>query len=383
MQFHQGHRDDRRRRALVEDQSQADSETDATTSRPSRSSRRNEVYAAGAKPENQHRITDLVPASYVTVGLWFFGGLLVIVALAAGHLWMPRLASAMAEERLSVLELGAPGALGCWFASLALGMASIFSLVVYSIQRHKVSDYRGHYRWWLLAAALWLVMSMDSTAAVHDLFRIVMTRLSGYSAPAGGAVWWIACWGLLLVTVSIRLVLDMKVCRAATVAYSAALGCWCLGLAIGLSGTRFGALGSVVPAEFCKLLGHLLLLSSLVIYSRHILLHVQGLLPQRKSKAAKEKARRETKTLVDAAGNTLKIDAAHHSAGSTASRTDLKPHVSPNNSSARVSDQAAKIAGADDSDEYDDEDDAQQRGRKLSKAERRKMRRAKAEERDW
>ncbi len=184
MQFHQGHRDERRRRALVEDQAQTDSEAEVVTTRASRSSRRNEVYAPGAKPENQHRITDLVPTSYVTVGLWFFGGLLLIVALAAGHLWMPRLASAMAEERLSVLELGAPEALGCWFASLALGMASIFSLVVYSIQRHKVSDYRGHYRWWLLAAAMWLVMSMDSTAAVHDLFRVVMTRLSGYSAPA-------------------------------------------------------------------------------------------------------------------------------------------------------------------------------------------------------
>jgi hypothetical protein len=380
MQFHQGHRDDRRRRAIVEDRTQTDDETVAV--RPagtSRSSRRNEVYAPGAKPENQHRVTDLVPTSYLTVGLWFFGGLLVIVSLAAAHLWMPKLAAAMAEERLAVLELGGSGALASWFASLALAIATIFSLVVYSIQRHKVSDYRGHYRWWLVAAGMWLVMSMDSTAAVHDLFRVAMTRVSGYSAPAGGAVWWIACWGLLLVAVSVRLVLDMKVCRPATVTYGAALACWSAGLAIGLSGAKFGSLGAVMPAEVCKLLGHLLLVASLALYARHILLHVQGLLPQRKSKAAKEKARRETKTLVDAAGNTLKIDAAHTAANSAASRTDLKPHSVPSSQSAR----AAVSSDADESDDLDDEEDNQTRGRKLSKAERRKMRRAKTEERDW
>jgi len=376
MQFHSGqHRDDRRRRAIVEERAAAPDEA-AAVKAASSTRRRTEVYAAGARPENQRRVTDLVPHNLVVLGLWFLVGLTVIVGLAAGHLWMPELARATAQERLGALELGGPGGLANWFASLVLGLAGLKSLLIYSIRRHKLDDYRGRYRWWLLAAAMWLVMSIDSTASIHELFRAAMTRLSGYKAPGGGAAWWIGCWGLLLAAVSVRLLWDMKVCRLASLVYLAALGCWAGGVALALSGLSLGRLGSVVPAEVCKLLGDLLLLSSLVLFARHVILHSQGLLPNRK-KLAKEKARREAKAAADkAAGNlpngVARVDAAHGPVTSTQPRSDLQPHIKP-----------AAARQADDDEADDDEGDDSQRNRKLSKADRKRLRQLKAQERGW
>src|ERR1700676_4298236 len=117
MQFHSGHhRDDRRRRAIVEERAAAPDDA-AALQAASSTRRRAEVYASGARPENQRRVTDLVPHNLVVLGLWFLGGLTVIVGLAAGHLWMPELARATAQERLGALELGGPGGLANWFAS--------------------------------------------------------------------------------------------------------------------------------------------------------------------------------------------------------------------------------------------------------------------------
>ena len=35
-------------------------------------------------------------------------------------------------------------------ATLWLGAAGAMSLLIYSIRRHKLDDYRGRYRWWLV-----------------------------------------------------------------------------------------------------------------------------------------------------------------------------------------------------------------------------------------
>ena len=387
MQFHSAHhRDDRRRRAIVEER--AATGDDAAAVKAAGSPRRKtEAYAPGAKPQNQRRVIDLVPHNFVVLGLWFLVGLTVIVGLAAGHLWMPDLAHGLAQERLGALDLGGAGGLANWFASLVLGLAGLTSLLVFSIRRHKLDDYRGRYRWWLLAAAMWLVMSMDATAGIHDLFRAAMVHFTGkglssslttsHSPLATSAVWWIGCWGLLLLAVSVRLLWEMKVCRPASLTYLAALGCWAGGLALALSGVSVGKLGSVVPTEVCKLLGHLLLLSSLVLYARHVILHSQGLLPNRK-KLAKEKARREAKlaaekAAAEASGSATRIDAAH--ATPTQPRTDLQPHIKP---AAQLS-----YSSSDDDDEDEVDDDSSQRNRKLSKAERKRLRQLKAQERGW
>lgn len=383
----------RRRRVLADDLSAGDDATRPTISPPSRTHRRIDGYAPGAKPEQQRRVIDLLPASRLAFGLWFAAGLAVIGGLTAGQVWLPAIAARISAEAAASLEMGTRGSLSSWVATLWLGAAGAMSLLIYSIRRHKLDDYRGRYRWWLVGVAAWLVMSVDASCGIHQLFAATMVHLTGYSGPGGGVLWWIGLSGIVLCGLSIRIAWEMRVCRPAMWAYLSALGLWTIGLAVQMTGVRFGSLGNALPAEIAKLLGHLSLLFGLSLYARHVVLHAQGLLPARKRKAAKEKPAREGKTAATANANSAATDAQPQSSAPAKSKTDLHPHISlsptrpapvededsesDEESSARETDN-----GRNGNDDADSDDDGQ--NRKLSKAERKRLRKLKAqEEQGW
>ncbi|HEV3418237.1 MAG TPA: hypothetical protein VG056_15535 [Pirellulales bacterium] len=346
--------------------------------------RKTEAYTDAARLVNQRRISDLVPKSYFTIGLLFMAGMTAVAGLTAAHLYLPELSAWFAKDGISALELGGRGSLASWLSSLLLGLAGLTSLLIYSVRRHKLDDYRGHYRWWLVAAAAWLMMSVDATAGIHDLFRAAMTRLTAYSAPAAGHVWWIGCWGLLLAATVIRLLLDMRACRIALVTIMLALSSWSAALALQFAGARFPGLPSVLVVETLKLFGHLLLLFGVVLYARHVILHAQGLLPTRDQKPRKERAKKDAKTAASSAVQIAKIDGPHSSGPSGDKRSDHStgsaPAATPHSHLAA----ATFVNSTSDDDSLDDnETDSDDRDRKLSKAERKRLRKQKSEERGW
>ena len=127
-------------------------------------------------------------------------------------------------------------------------------------------------------------------------------------------------------------------------------------------------------------LGHLiiLLLLGLTLYARHVILHAQGLLPARETRPAKQIGRKSAKGAANSA--VAKIDSAHDS---TPRRSDLTPSSSQGGTphSHLSSDSDSSDSDYDESSDYDDEDNV--RGRKLTKAERKRLRKQKAEERGW
>jgi hypothetical protein len=378
MQLFHGHqRDERRRRVVAEDHS-ADASTATKTAAPPRA-RKAEPYTPGARLENQRRVGELVPKSYVSIGLLFLIGLAAIAGLAAGHFYLPEIA-AWAKEGSAALELGSRGSLASWLSSLLLGLAGMASLLIFSIRRHKLDDYRGHYRWWFVAGLAWLVMSIDATAGIHDLFSVAMTRLTGHAAPAGGQIWWIGCWGLLLAGTAVRLLLDMRQCRSGLLVIVLALVLWSAALGVQLNGQQYTGIPIRLVSETLKLSGHLLLLLGVTLYARHVILHAQGLLPVRNQKPRKERVKKDAKAAPSLPTQVAKIDSPHSSGASgnkpqaTAHSTTTAPHVSFGASTADVD------LGDDLS---DDDDDSDGRNRKLTKAERKRLRKQKSAERDW
>ena len=320
---------------------------------------------------------DLIPKGYVTIGLLFLCGLAAIAGLAAAHVYLPEIA-VWAKEGSAALELGSRGSLASWLSSLFLGLAGMASLLIYSIRRHKLDDYRGHYRWWWVAGLAWLVMSIDATAGIHDLFSVTMTRLTGHAAPAGGQIWWIGCWGLLLAATTVRLLLDMRQCRSALLMTVLALALWSAGVAFQLNALQMGGVPIGLAAETLKLTGHLMLLLGVTLYARHVVLHAQGLLPTRNQKPRKERTKKEAKPAVSA-------QAAKLEESQKTSPSMNKPHGSGNSPvpTPHVS-FAASTADPDLGDDLsDDDDDSDTRNRKLTKAERKRLRKQKSAERDW
>ncbi len=376
--FHSQSRSDRRRRTLVD--APGAEGAPPQPAKASRSRKAPPAYTNAARQEHARRVTDLFPRTYLSLALIFLSGVTAIAGLIAGHVCLPQLASLGSKDGFAALDLSSRGSLASWLSSLMFALASIASLVVWSVRRHKLDDYRGHYRWWLVAAVAWLLMSVDATTGLHDALRVVMTRLSATVGPLAGHGWWIGIWGLILVTTVTRLMLDMRQCRAALVITALSMVMWIGSLVARFAELQLDPAHVTLIIECTKLVGHLLLVEGLLLYSRYVILHSQGMLPTRDSKR-KEKAKKESAKAAANMPATARVDAAH--AQAPAPHGEHK-HAPAHSHAATQSHASQQASNTDDDQSVDDEDDDDRGGgRKLTKAERKKMRKQKFEDRDW
>jgi hypothetical protein len=275
--------------------------------------------------------------------------------------------------------------------------------LIYSIRRHRLDDYRGSYRLWLWSAAAWLVMSIDATANLHRPFSQAMAHVTGWSMWQDGAIWWIGVWGTILSILALRLAIEVRGCRTATLAIVAVMVLWPAGLAISY-GWLYGPEHGAIIAAGCRLIGQVTLLLAIGVYSRHVLFDVEGLLAVREEKPKKEKPKKKSKETAkassssdddeDAESKSTRVESAHQSSGK---RTDLQPHA-PAASSAKSyasyggsssggsssGNRSSRVEDDEDDDRYnsrssydDDEEEGEEdweSSEKLSKAERKRIR---------
>ena len=119
---------------------------------------------------------------------------------------MPTLTAALgrgtpARPGVAAFDLGGKGSLAAWFSSLMLLAASLVAVLVYTVRRHRMDDYRGRYRVWLWAALCWFLMATDAAASLHEGFRDLMTAAHRHSAAGrrldlvGDRLWLVARGG--------------------------------------------------------------------------------------------------------------------------------------------------------------------------------------------
>jgi hypothetical protein len=284
------------------------------------------------------------------------------------------------------------GALANWLSSFAFILAAVGSVLIYTVRRHKLDDYRGSYRLWLWCAAAWLVMSIDATANLHAPFSRALAHISGWSMLADGALWWIAVWGSILAVLSLRLVLELRECRPAQVAIAGTSLLWVVGLAIDYGWFPAIPLRHAATAAIgCRLLGQITLLLGIGVYARHVLLDAEGLLthrpsrPRREKPAKKPKAEKQSATqtapAAESAKKTSRVDPPHkpavpvsQQAGPVWSRDRAAANRSADDdegeTDSRHDNRRSSYASYGD----DEDDDSYGDNRKLSKAERKRLR---------
>ena len=263
---------------------------DGSPSTPSRGSRRPKSrYAEAARMDAQPRITDIVPRRNGILALLVFAGLAIIAGLEALYFYMPRLAGMTTDGRIAAFDLDSEGSLGAWFSSLLLLASGLMSLLVWSLRRHRLDDYHGRYRIWFWAAATWFMMSLDESCSLHEGFKEMMTHLTGQRLLGDGSVWWIMAYCLVLGTVGLRLLLEMRICRSSTAALVLTGVAWVVAVAAQVEGIlpRTGARGVMVE-EACEMLGDVLLLLAMTLHARFVIFEVEG-----KSTEARPKRRRK------------------------------------------------------------------------------------------
>ncbi|HUY31486.1 MAG TPA: hypothetical protein VMV69_01800 [Pirellulales bacterium] len=288
-----GQLDERRRRVLTDEVigSAADMSAAGPVAAPARVRRAaspSRLYGEAALIDQQPRVTDLIPQRYGIIVLLFLAGLTAVAGLETLYVWMPELAKFSIDGRVAAFDLDAEGSLASWFASTTLTLASLVSVLVFSIRRHKADDYHGRYRVWLWAAACWLAMSIDEGSSLHEGFKELMIQLTGQHGFGDGSIWWISAYLLVLGVVGMRLLLEMRECRSSTAALLLAAGCYVAAVAAELGWfVPQGGPRAVMVEEGCELAGNLILLLAVTLHARYVLLSAQGLLPRKKARPAK------------------------------------------------------------------------------------------------
>lgn len=287
-------RHDRRRRVLADDSSVHEPSLDKLTPPEGNSKIK---YNERARRDHQPRLIDLLPTRYRALAAWLGVALTAVALTVAADVWLPVLVQRLHADPSTNLSLGRP--LAVWLSSLLLFSGGLMSVLLYSIRRHRVDDYHGRYRVWLWAAAAWFILSLDETTSLHGLGQALCASWSARYGIGRDLVW-ITLVGLVLATICVRLIIEMRHCRLAVTSFM--LGACALLLSVSVD------VGWIAPppganwqvaAVSGRLVAHVMLLVSLSLYVRHVILDAEGLLPARAAKSKKPRRVRKQAALVE------------------------------------------------------------------------------------
>ncbi len=248
-----------------------------------------ENYGDAMLLESQTRLTDLVPMHPMLLLVVLAAGFGIIALLEGLYLWT--WSAGYPIGRIAALDLADRGSLAAWFSSLMLAMAAATAGLVYTVRRHRLDDYRGHYRIWLWSAACWLLMSIDATANLHDGFGEIMVRLTGTRLFGESCAWWLVVFGFLIAAVSLRLLVDMRHCWPSAGALVVTAACFAVSLGfhfrcVPIQQLKWPPVEEAVRAvafnKAALLCGNFLILMAMIWHARFVILDAEGLLRRRR-----------------------------------------------------------------------------------------------------
>jgi len=398
--------DQRRRRVLLEENlaappSEAESGTrrrgeDQDPARP----QTQRSYTDAALACHQPPVTALIPQRFWTLAVLALAGLSAIAGIVAVHGQIFQRTPAAVFGPWRCLDLQAPGSLAGWFSSLVLLAACFLSVQILRLRRHKTDDYRGRYRVWFWLPALFFMMA---AAAVTKFHVDVFIALQNYTDWLNADQWQWTILGTvcgLWTLAAIRLGIEVRSSRGALFLLTIATACYYAAASKGLiSLPEIGQILLVMAESSALMLGHLATLLTVAVYARYVYDDAQGKV------CRKPRERRRPSPVPSAEPTAVEQAEADESSPSVAEQDVPEPEVLPMESTAPAEPRqrevpeirAAKPAPspqekredeprrkaapepelADDDDEMDEISDAQadnQSERKLSKAERRRLR---------
>lgn len=392
---------ERRRRVLMEDHDSPTDETSTAVAGPRRKTgpgnRANAKtsYAEDAQADRQPRITDLIPKRVWTLSVLTLSGLTLVFGVLCLYTHVFQRRERLSATDLGALDLNAPASLATWLASAMLAAAAGGAVIVYMVRRHKQDDYRGHYRWWLWTAAVLLLASVDATAGLHRVLPPLLRQVTGKTLYGDGSIWWMAIAGSILSILVVRIALEIRRCRASLGVLMLAIAGYLTAAAIAVGTVRWIEPGlSAMAWSSCLLLAHLSVGLSVALYARYVFLDAHGKLPAATARPKKERVKKPDAAEKDASSpepnpgaadkddTTLRIDPAHE-----APLRKRKPEPEPTPRPAQPASQAPVATPSKKpplffkptQSEETDEDSDDGRGRPLSKAERKRLRKERRE----
>lgn len=322
-------------------------------------------YTEAAKLAHGRALSALLPSRLLTIALTAAVAVTVVAACLALHAGSAALAALAPAVDATVLRLDEDGSIGHWWASMLLVTAGVVALFIFSLRRHRIDDYHGRYRVWIWISFACLAASLFETTRLERLVR----GLSGLAAERfsiSNDVLWPSFVGVIAAAVGLRLFFEIRRCPSAIGALAASAVSF-----VAAAAAYHGWPVTPTSASLCYwsrgswLVGYVFVLTTFLLYARHVQLDLNGSLVSRatrKRKAPKAPAEDEAET-EPPKKPALRL------------RTDLDP-VEPAADDTAAGSQSnsasSKSAPADNDSESGGAEEPQ---RRLSRAERRRMRR--------
>lgn len=342
----------------------------------------------------------LLPRSAVSLAATFFVLVGVTAALVAADRYRATLTAAAPglAQADYVFAVGQPASLGAWWATALWFAMAVLCFASFGLRRSRMDDLRCAYRWWLVGGVACLAMSANAATHAHRAVASIAAAATGFSPLAGDAFWWLAPGALVLGGLALRLVVDLAFSRVALLFAVGALGVGTVSWAVD-AGFLPSAIAGVSPWLAAPLLGPTLSLSALVLsvvsllcLSRRILLEAEGVVAPPVAKPAKAPATSSKPTASKPApATTAKATATRATAALRTAEPAAETPATPRPKRAatvraaappaeveaapKPEEPTAWVSGGDD---YQDEYDDKPQRRKLSKSERKRLRKQKA-----
>jgi len=328
-------------------------------------------YTAAANVENHPQITQFIPRKWSSYALLLGGAALLIAAVVAAHLHATTMANAIGSGPIAAFDFTAGGRLAAWLGSLTLVGCALVAVMVYGLRRHRIDDYKARYRSWLVLACVTLMASADVAANLHQPYSDLWVRVTGWS-PLGGDVWWLAPIGLVCGWLAFRLLTDVAECTTSFSMLALAIVAYTVAAVSAYAQLpAFGRVDTLALMFGAMLAGNVLLLAGVTAYARYLVLDVQGLIDHRckRASASGPASARELESIQPSKVSICDDDSQpeHQSTHSKKKRrsTSAKSNDLENQPTEWVD-------GSEPETDYDDDD---VNLRRLSKAQRKRMRR--------
>jgi hypothetical protein len=242
----------------------------------------------------QLRTTDLIPKRPKAVFLFATAVATVVILLNLLHLAFSNWPIAVSSK----FSLGQTGSITAWFSTVFLMLACLACLQIYSLRQHRSDDYRGTYRIWLLFAGALLLSSMNCIVNFNEM----LGDGSHMSSPSPLLFW--SLWATKALVVSglfIRGFVELRLSRGSLALAAISSVAYVSSLVLQIpevtqsTGTSYAlVLGNT------QFLGHAFLLVALVVYARNVFLISNGLMAVRTVKAkTKTKPSKKKSTVAD------------------------------------------------------------------------------------
>jgi cation transport ATPase len=305
----------------------------------------------------------------------------LIAGLAAADFYREPISQLAGNTEVRLLELSAPGSVASWFASVLYLLASAHCLFVYSIRRHRLNDDRGRYRVWLWAAVAMVVLSVNAVTGLHTVLAAAAAQLVGWTALRANAVWWLAAGTIVFVWTGYRTFRDMLESRLATWGCAAAMTAYAIALAVylgGLSTTGISLRVETLVWPTIVLLGEAMLLAALAAYARFVTLDADGMIDARPAVSRKKPTPKQSRvTTMESAAN-APLENASQSSPSDVSSKRAKRDRETTRSQVDESEPQWVDGSVPEKDDYDGDEMPGER-RKLTKLERKRLRKLRTE----